>query len=286
MIGKLRVGLLVTALSLGWFSAAQDLNVELFKNFVSIEHAQKGVGYEILPLENDTLIRQDRFYAKVQSKSIYKNDTVYREYLKLAFSDAALRKNINSSVPIVQWKQRVNVYLDDKLPSTLSRSFKRFVKKNFDNIANLEIQFTNHKDRAVIAFMNTSDSVYEIKPGTKSYERYLKDYPDGLPFDHIKSNQSSDYNGTRNSALVKINYGAIAKEEVALEKMVHMFYLLLTAFRLAADGAPSRLAAYGYSYQEIADPMDIALLQMHYHILWQTGPNYREFKKLTSTNDE
>lgn len=265
---------------------AQRGDESLFKDWKSSDTVKNGVGYRILPLKNDTLVYAGRVYKEPVDKSIYKNEALFNEYLKLVYRDGTSSSNNNIPYVPVQWRESLEIYLDNHLPKSLNRRFKNYIRQNFTGIPNLKINFTRSKSQANIVFENTTDSVYSIWPGTKSYEYYSKAFPNGLPYDHIKSYQSSNYNGSRNTVLVKINNAEIDDELIAMEKLVHMFYSILTGIRPVTDGDTERLTSFNYQFRETVNPMDLSILKMHYYILWDKSPFYDRFIQLTTTYED
>jgi hypothetical protein len=267
-------------------SLAQKNGSDLYKTYISIDNVLDSEGSELMILKNDTLVRSDRTFGKVADKQIYQDDFIYEKYLQFAFSKVNSDKDSKYRVPIIQWKEDVEIYLDKDLPRGLRKRFESHVNDSYSQIPNLSIDFTRHKNEASIAIINTKKSVYEIDPGSKKYKFYQEQFPDGLPFDHIKLQQSSNYDGMRNPALVQINYDAINSEDAALKKMKHLFYLMLTGFRPSNYGNVGSFTTFGYENQEILEEMDRKLLKMHYHVVWDKGPTYKDFIKLTKPNYE
>ncbi|WP_194852033.1 hypothetical protein [Nonlabens antarcticus] len=237
-------------------------------------------------LKSDTLVRSDRTFGKVADKEIYQDDFIYKKYLQFAFSKANNDKDSKYRVPIIQWKEDIEIYLDKNLPKGLRKRFESHVNDSYRQIPNLLIDFTRHKNEASIAFINTDKAVYQINPESRKYKYYQKQFPDGLPFDHIKLQQSSNFDGMRNPALVQINYDIINFEDAALKKMKHLFYLILTGFRPSNYGNVGSFTTYGYENQEVIEEMDRDLLKMHYHVIWNKGPTYKDFISLTNPNYE
>lgn len=267
-------------------SQAQKENEDLFKRFVPIDELENPANSEKLILKTDTLVRNDRSFGNVTNRAIYRDDFIYEKYLQLAFPRAHIFSEKNSSIPVIQWKEDLYVYLDKDLPFRFRKRLKSHLKETYREVPNLKIRFTGNQGKSLIAIVHTTDSVYEMEPGTKSYKSYLKQFPDGLPFDHVKSIQTTNYDGSRNTSLFKINYDAIASEDLALQKISQLFYLTLTGFRPSRSGNVSSFTTFGYELQDEINSMDMELLKMHYQVLWEVGPTYADFIRLTRPDYE
>lgn len=268
-----------------YYTSAQESDSDKFKRYISTDLTKESDNTELLILKNDTLIRSDRTFGIVADNKIYQDDFIYAKYLQYAYSYSG-KNSKPSTKSIFQWKEKVRVYVDKSLPSTLRKKFQNHVESTYTDIPNLEIEFTRKKSESTIAMMITQDSVYGIKPGSKNYNYYLKQFPDGLPFDHIKSFPWVGYDGEKYQCLVKINYAAIANDLVTLKKMKHQFYHVITGFRTSTYGNVSSLNTYGYEHTDEVVSMDIELLKMHYHVLWDIGPKFHDFIKLTRPSYE
>ncbi|KQC33171.1 hypothetical protein AAU57_07490 [Nonlabens sp. YIK11] len=263
---------------------SQAADSESYKKYIAIKQEIES-DQDILVLKNDTLVRADRDFGEVNDKSIYQDDFLYNMYLKYVFSFNG-KNSKPSTVNIVQWKKPVHIFLDPELPKLLRDNFQTHVKSTYQGIPNLNVDFTNKKEKSNVAVANTNDSVYRIKPGSKSYERYIKKFPDGLPYDNIKDVEWKGYDGTKYQTLIKVNYKEIDNGSVALKKLKHLFYHVITNFRNSTDGNVASLNTYAYENNERVEEMDIELLKMHYHILWKVGPRFDDFIKLTKPDYE
>ncbi len=181
---------------------------------------------------------------------------------------------------IYQWMSPILIYFDESIPKPLKKSLTNLVEQiEEEDIQNLSISFVKDKD----------DANYLIRSTEKTFD---------VNFDF--KNEEDKKNYVFNNGIYKLILGSAKKPrgcilelnvnndqslDILKKNLNQLFFLSLGRFRVFNDfkNQHSFINAF-YQYTEELSEVDLALLKIHYNVIFNSPITKKEFRSILKTN--
>lgn len=176
-----------------------------------------------------------------------------------------------------QWTVPIKIYMGEEFPKSIAEKFKAFYSQ-IEGIKNLNISFVN----------KIKNANYHIK----LTEADINAYDENFEFDSDAERKNFIYTGCTYKlntdknfkfygGTLTMNSKRLQNENRALNQLKQLFFLSLGNFILTTSSrSENSLINKNYIPQDSISELDLKLLRIHYHILYEQPVNKRTFSQL------
>ena len=227
----------------------------------------------LVVLDSDTLYNtNNRQYNFSYLNDFLDDEKFLKDYKTMVFVYSY--ENSKTVYHISQWNTPIIVYIDPKIPKTIIKDFKKFYEQ-LDGIDNLSVQFTKDINKANYLIETTSKNIHVYG---ENYTFSSEDERENSIFSGVKYQLSRDDNSKFYSATLTINIEHNSNNN--LKQLKQLFFMSLGNFYSHHIYDQSSLLCDSYWNSTFISDTDLAILKLHYHIIYPQKVNSNTFNKL------
>lgn len=238
------------------------------------------ITYSFDKIEN-LIFNQDSLIISKSEKSfnseIFKQFGENADYYLYAYSNSVFNRSSKKQSHLYQWMSPISIYFDKSIPKPLEKSLTSLVEQiEEQDIQSLSISFVKDKD----------DANYFIKSTNKPYnvDSYFKNEDEQKEYVYSNGTYTLMVGSAKKprGCILEMNFNNGLSMEVMKKNLNQLFFLSLGRFRVF------RNIEYKHSfinslcdYSEKLDEFDIAMLKIHYNVIFNSPLNKKQFRELT-----
>ncbi len=238
--------------------------------------------YSFDKTENPFFMQDSLVISKSEKKfnsEIFKQFGENANYYLYTYSNSVLLNRYSKGKKrnyIYQWMSPILIYFDKSIPKPLKKSLTSLVEQiEEQDIQNLSISFVKDKH----------DANYLIKPTTKAYDV-------DFSFKNEEERKAYVFNSGRYKLMVgsakkprgcilEMNFNNGLPMEVMKKNLNQLFFLSLGRFRLFENlEYQHSFINASYQYSEQLNELDLAMLKIHYNVIFNSPLTKKQFKKI------
>lgn len=246
------------------------------------------IDYSFKKIENPTY-KQDSLvinkYEKNFNSEIFKQFGENADYYLYAYTNSvSLNRSSKSKKQnyIYQWMSPIFIYFDKSIPKPLKKSLSNLVEQiEEQDIQNLSISFVKDKD----------DANYLIKSTTKIYDVdfSFKNEEERKAYVFSNGRYKLMVGGAKKprGCILEMNLNNAQSLEVMKKNLNQLFFLSLGRFRVFKnfEYLHSFINA-SYQYSEKLNEFDLAMLKIHYNVIFNSALTKKQFKEITKFDSQ
>ncbi|RRO14432.1 hypothetical protein [Flavobacteriaceae bacterium 14752] len=232
------------------------------------------------------IFKQDSLVINKSEKKI--NSEIFKQfgenadYYLYAYSNSVFNRSSKKLSHIYQWMSPLSIYFDKSIPKSLKKSLTSLVEQiEEQDIRNLSISFVKDKD----------DANYLIKPTNKTFNVNFN-------FKNEEERKAYVYNNGRyklmigsakkpRGCILEMNFNNGLPLEVMKKNLNQLFFLSLGRFRVFKNFEYQHsFINASYQYSEKLDEFDIAMIKIHYNVIFNSPLTKKKFKEITKFDSQ
>jgi hypothetical protein len=199
------------------------------------------------------------------------------EFLNKYFSSVFYHSNEKSKnvYYLRQWNADIKIYFDKSFPKNLKNSLSKFLK-NYNGIKNLQISVVNNIDDANYLILDSKEIFFDDYYDVDNEQKRLDFVFNNGRYSLIGGNRKQ-IKGCK----LKLNTTNQQSTETLKKNLNQLFFLSLGRFFLNTyEKGDNRLLNKNYKYSEELSELDLALLKIHYNVIYTKNVNSNLFRKI------